>query len=151
MTGGKKTQLLCFRRTETQLTLQMLLAGSSYSITPRNSAWLLPLSLSCLSHRTTHHEHSYNNLLYINPCPRRTQAKTVNLRVVFPLSVWLQGCHQQGLLSSMDPAPVNWSPHYGCSALKSPVLRSEHCSKEQDCEIWDTWVSQIKLKIPEPL
>lgn len=110
-------------------------------------------SLSCLSYRTTRHEHSYNNLLYINPCPRRTQAKTVNLGVVFP-PLWenpLQGCHQQGLLSSMDRAPVDWSPHSGCSALKSSVLRLEHCSKEQDCEIWDTWVSQIKLKIPAPL
>lgn len=42
-------------------------------------------SLSCLSHCTTRQEHSCNNLLYINACPRRTQAKTVNLRVVLPL------------------------------------------------------------------
>lgn len=45
MAGGKNTQLLCFRRTEAQFTLQLFPPGSSYSHPLRNFAWLSPLSL----------------------------------------------------------------------------------------------------------
>lgn len=118
MAGGKNTQLLCFRRTEAQFTLQSFLQDPAIVTLWGTLPGFHSSLSSCLSHppMALPQEHSCNNFLYTNPCPRRTQSKIIEWKqpgYFFPSPTGSRVVPSNGC-SPPWPQLLLVGPHCGC-------------------------------------